>query len=572
MGKKKNNRAKRSLSKLPKGLVQKQGGGPSSFADINPFEVTARQKKPKHEVLNRPVAKAKTTKNTLESLQRRQTQLRSTLKSSKKANVFVDRRIGQYDPNMSKEDQMLARLVKERSRQSQRISKFRLDDDGDDDVGGGDFFLTHKGKRLDPNQSEAIYSDDDDDDNGNLAAVDTELHFGGGGINKNNVDPYGGSSAADLQQVYAHRKTELDDLIARRKMMKAEKMQTKEAQVETVEQMDETFGDLSGLLRFRKNEKPPLEKPKPTQEDQEMNEWNKDLKELMMKPKRKATDRTKTPEEIAKEEAERLHELETRRLARMNGDFEEDDFSDIEVDSRKKKKKDKRKRNDEDLSESDDEDEEKVTPRFTADGLVYLDKEGNIVKKAGEEGQDDVGDENSSSSDDGNDDGDENEVRIPLAVGQKVRGNYRAAEQYDGHESWYDGVISKVHRFPDGSIKYDVEYNDGDSEENMIPANVKPIEDPTELAEKNAVERENQEMLKLKRKIAKDKARYVEFRYCPFIFAVPTKENTSHLTATSRCTPISCLRDVFGAFCSDSSCLTPLLAPRTKRYLIVPLK
>ena len=505
MGKKKNNKAKRSLSKLPKGLVQR-GGGSSSFADINPFEITARQKKPKHEVLNRPVTKAKTTKHTLESLQRRQTQLRSTLKDAKKANVFVDRRIGQYDPSMSKEDQMLARLVRERSRQSQRSSKFRLDDADDDDAGG--FVLTHKGKRLDPNQSEAIYSDDDDDDKGNLEAVDTELHFGGGGFNRSSsADPYGGSSTADLQQVYSHRKTELDDLIARRKMMKAEKMQTKEAQVETVEKMDEGFGDLSALLRYRQNEKPPVERPAPTQEDKDMNEWNKELKELMMKPKRKATDRTKTPEEIAKEEAERLHELETRRLARMNGDFEEDDFSDIEVDTRNKNKNKKTKgqRNDEDLSDSEDEeDEDKVTPRFTADGLVYLDKDGNIVKKAGEAEEEDEEDEKSSSDEDN-----ENEVHIPLAVGQKVRGNYRAAEQFDNHESWYDGVITKVHRFPDGSVKYDLEYNDGDTEEDMIPANVKPLEDPKELLEKTAADNEKKELLKLKRKIAKDKARYV---------------------------------------------------------------
>jgi len=46
-----------------------------------------------------------------------------------------------------------------------------------------------------------------------------------------------------------------------------------------------------------------------------------------------ATDRTKTSEEIAKEESEHLHELETRRLARMNGDFDDEDLSDIDSDN-----------------------------------------------------------------------------------------------------------------------------------------------------------------------------------------------------------------------------------------------
>ena len=207
MTKSRNNRSKRSLSSLPKGLVQRKGVRGNT--DINPFEVTSRKKRPKHEVHNRPTSKPKTTKHTLESLQRRQTQLRSVLKSSKKANIVVDRRIGQYDPTMSREDQMLARLVRERSRQSQRHAKFQLDDDDEINVGArrtnkttSELLLTHKGKPLDPNKtSDPIYSDDDDDDfDGNLAAIDTELHFGGAGISaKQQSNPYGsGGKPPDL--------------------------------------------------------------------------------------------------------------------------------------------------------------------------------------------------------------------------------------------------------------------------------------------------------------------------------------------------------------------------------------
>ena len=144
---KRNHKAKRALSSLPKGLVRRNGGGDPG----NPFEMTARFKRPKHIVHNRPVSKPKSTKHALESLQRRQKTLRSNLKDSKKANTFVDRRIGQYDASMSQDDRMLARLVKERTRQSKKSSKYRLDDD-DDNEG----FLTHKGKKLDPNKSEFL--------------------------------------------------------------------------------------------------------------------------------------------------------------------------------------------------------------------------------------------------------------------------------------------------------------------------------------------------------------------------------------------------------------------------------
>jgi len=511
MGTKRKFKAKRSLAALPKGLVHKKG----RVSDPgNPFEVTGRSSrgKQKHLVHNRPLAKPKSTKHALESLQRRHTQLRTTLKSTKKANVFVDKRIGQYDPTMSADDRMLARLVKERTRQSQRVSKYRLGDDDDDTN-----MLTHKGSMLDPNKSEVIYSDDEDG-GGQLEAVDTELHFGGSGMSNRQADPYGGSSNSNLSQVYNQRKTELDDLIARRRVMKAERMQAKETQIETIEKMDETFAELSSLLSYRKNEKRPLI-VKQTQEDKEMNEWNRELKQMMMKPKRKATDRTKTPEEIAKEEAERLHELETRRMDRMNGDFDEDDFSDISVDdyrgSKKKKNKKKKKleklnRNPDELSDSDDEsgdDEPKAV--FTADGLQYVDKEGRAVTT------DDSDDSDSDDSDD---------EEHPLAEGTRVQGNYHAAEQYNKQYLWYDGVIKRVHVDATGGVTYDVDYNDNDFEEGVIPENVRTVAKPDEEVEKDKEKSESELEEKFKRNKARKKAR----NEMPFVFEVTTTLDGLH--------------------------------------------
>ncbi|VEU40901.1 unnamed protein product [Pseudo-nitzschia multistriata] len=500
---KRNNKAKRTLSSLPRGLVRRNGGSDPG----NPFEMTARFKRPKHEVHNRPVSKPKSTKHALESLQRRQNTLRSNLKDSKKHNTFLDRRIGQYDTGMSQEDKMLARLVKERTRQSNRSSKFRLDDDD----GGGDAILTHKGKKLDPNKSEVMYSDDEGDESGNLEAVDTELHFGGSGMGSSN--PYGNSMASgtDLSQLYGQtRKTELDDLIARRKAMKAEKMQAKETQVDTFEKMDEDFGELSALLRYRKNERKPLIPPKPTQEDNEMKEWNSEIRQMMAKPKRRATDRTKTPEEIAKEESERLHELETRRMARMNGDFDEDDFSDIEIDQGGRKKQKPKQRGPDELSDSEDEEEEGNEVKFTADGTFIE--------------QDDA-DESDSGSDDSEDEPDDEDYH-PLSEGARVRANYRAAEQFEGRENWYEGKITKVHESPSGAVTYDVEYDDGDTEEDMIPKNVRPVESVQKIKKEDKQKRNEAKLEQMKRKMAKEKAR----SEIPYVFeAVTTLEGLHDL-------------------------------------------
>jgi hypothetical protein len=80
--------------------------------------------------------------------------------------------------------------------------------------------------------------------------------------------------------------------------------------------LDEGFAETSELLEYRKDEnknKPRQSPKKPTKKEEEMNDWNRDIRAMMSRPKGKATDRTKPPEEVAKEEAETLHEVETRR-------------------------------------------------------------------------------------------------------------------------------------------------------------------------------------------------------------------------------------------------------------------
>ena len=127
--------------------------------------------------------------------------------------------------------------------------------------------------------------------------------------------------------------------------------------------------------------------------------------------------------------------------------------------------------------------------------------DGNVVDKDAE----DSGDE--EESDESDSEGHESDVNHPLPVGTRVRGNYRAAEQYGGQESWYDGKITSVHEQKDGSVKYDVEYDDGDFEENMIPKNVRPVEKSQEEKEKLKADNEIENELSLKRKMAKEKAR-----------------------------------------------------------------
>ena len=196
---------------------------------------------------------------------------------------------------------------------------------------------------------------------------------------------------------------------------------------ETFETMDESFAELAQLLQFRDKEKERVKRAearkegKLSTEDKEMDAWDREMKGYLFERKVKATDRTKTPEEVAKEEAERLHALESKRLARMAGDFlSEDEFSDVSDDeaeggkrkrARKGKKKEgtKKKKSDhsnpEELRDSEDESagkkKEEHEVRFTADGLVYVDKVGNVVGKVGEEEDEEDGSESEGDDSDG---------------------------------------------------------------------------------------------------------------------------------------------------------------------------
>ncbi|GAX18342.1 nucleolar protein 14 [Fistulifera solaris] len=522
MGKRKT-RSKRSASSLPKGLPVRNVGG------SNPFEVSAAHKRPKFQVHNRVTSKQPQAPSKLaQALQKRKHQVQSAYKASKKANVFADNRIGEYDDTMTAEQQNLARLVRERSRQSKKHAKYSLEDDD---------ILTHRGKAVDQIQHHNIVlSDDEDEDAGNLDAADTALHFGGGeNSTKEKFDYYGNQAegtAERMAQLYEKRKMDLDDLILRRKILKAEKMQSKEHQAERFAALDESFDQIAAQLQFRDKEKEIRQhlasKREGTlsPEDAEMADWDKEMKEyLHVQRKVKASDRTKTPEEIAKEEAERLHKLETRRLARMNGDFEDDDFSDLSDNETKGKRKRRKKdnANPEELSDSDDDetDDEKVTTRFTADGLVRVNKDGIVVGKAGEE-------IDGSDEDDEEDDTPKEtpalDLPAPLEVRTRVNASYRAKEQYDGNESWFTGIVEAVHNDSKGGFKYDVRYDDGDFEEEVEPQFIRVLARSAEELEKEDEATAKDSDIKFKRQLAKEKAR----SQIPFVFEVPTTLEALH--------------------------------------------
>ena len=108
------------------------------------------------------------------------------------------------------------------------------------------FLFCQKGKVIDENYDskhdsydDVILSDDEDDRyGGQLDKMDTEMHFGGAAFDRErarDANPYGpsdgtGAQSMSIGDAYRSRKNDLDEMIRRRKIEKAEKAKTKEEQ------------------------------------------------------------------------------------------------------------------------------------------------------------------------------------------------------------------------------------------------------------------------------------------------------------------------------------------------------
>jgi nucleolar protein 14 len=318
---------------------------------MNPFDAVGNRKS-KFTVLNkrakgqvRNVGKARQM-----AVERRKKTLLVEYNASKKDNVFKDRRFGEDDPSLSLEEKMLLRFQKERQKRARKsgAGRFNLEhddeaDDDDDDYGG--LTLTHKGKALggdgedDYQDKDGLASSDEEDGGHGLnKEIVKELHFGGSGPGDRKRP-----SPADEEGHYgpgAAKKTRaelMEEIIAKSKMHKATKAKQKDAQEVALSQLDDQFQELLGDLEFRDKYKSKKdEQARDAREKEErkaaaasallLDEGN-DYDELMnaIRDERfaaKAQDRTKTPEEIATEEKEKLKRLEAARLARMRGEVD----------------------------------------------------------------------------------------------------------------------------------------------------------------------------------------------------------------------------------------------------------
>jgi nucleolar protein 14 len=315
---------------------------------FNPFEMRKASRPAKFESASLPSGKTGRYKDILHrpgvtksaGEEMRRATLLPELNRRNKTGGLVDRRIGEGDVGMTPEERATERYALEKQRKKGG-SMFDLE--GSDDEGG--FGLTHGGKRIQDLATDDFKEDmsggSDDDSDGELMRKKRR---------RSDVDDDDEEYGADMEekpQEPERKKTKnevMQEVIAKSKQYKYERQKVAEEDEDIREKIDAEMSDMLALLS---GHKPPtkaqlLEKAEAKASAAGINpdrqllidsmdrvqadkEYDIRMRQYAQDTRAKPSDRTKTAEEKAAAEAERLRKLEEKRAKRMNGEDVSDD-------------------------------------------------------------------------------------------------------------------------------------------------------------------------------------------------------------------------------------------------------
>lgn len=251
------------------------------------------------------------------------------MNSRNKVGGLIDRRFGENDPTMTPEERAAERFARESQKKMRKESMFNLEEDEEE------FQLTHMGQSLTLDGTTV-----DDFDSGDLDGAESDeeasrkrKRFGEDDEDAEDFIDFGEDGEA-LPERKKSKAEVMKEVIAKSKFHKAERQKAKEDDDDLRDELDQELPDLFEALRGMKA---PVKAEPPKQDLDTMNperaamlrepegkdtekEYDQRLKQLTFDKRSKPTDRTKTEEEKAEEEAKRLKKLEEDRLRRMRGE------------------------------------------------------------------------------------------------------------------------------------------------------------------------------------------------------------------------------------------------------------
>lgn len=268
-------------------MTKKKSQKKFSSSTENPFNIKVNRSK--HSILGQKVKGTRGQPGVSHSAgnARRKEEFHKKKIQSRKANKFLDKRL--MDSSLPYEEQATRRLVEERKRKLKK-NIFNLNDDES---------LTHKGVPLDHQKSLNEKFNDSDDDEAPLDADFVKKAHFGGFAEKSSTEP-------------KSRKEIIDDLIVESKRRKMEKKMEREKNEDLIEKLDQKWKEMHHSLPFMKGKKQVT-----TSTTEEKDPFDIMLQELKYEMRATPAGKVKTPEEIAKEENEKIQQLEEQQLKRM---------------------------------------------------------------------------------------------------------------------------------------------------------------------------------------------------------------------------------------------------------------
>ena len=257
----------------------------------------------------------------------------------KKIGGILDRRFGENDPTMTPEEKALERFVKEKQRGSKKATMFDLEDAEEDQQ------LTHFGESLSFDKLGRM--DDFNEADLSHSADDQPIEYDDERPRKrrrlSEIESSDEDSAEENGVRFERLKTKkevMEEVIAKSKLHKYERQQAKEDDDDLRAELDKGLPDLFALMQGNtRPHQPSADLPDQSSgmnpdrlallngkdRSQADKEYDERLRQMAMDQRAKPTVRTLTPEEKLQHEAQRLRELEEKRLRRMRGDRVDDE-------------------------------------------------------------------------------------------------------------------------------------------------------------------------------------------------------------------------------------------------------
>jgi nucleolar protein 14 len=269
---------------------------------FNPFEIKVNKKKKDYDTTRMKGGQGKPGISKQIGEEQRMAAYEAKKAQKNKSGLMRDRRFGEADSTLTPEQKMLERFTREKQMQS-KTSLFSLDDE--DDEMDDDEGLTHYGKSLAVQDDFVVDHDLQGSDDDFMKPRKRSLEDV-----EDAEDPEGEIAVPQKKKTKAEV---MKEVIAKSKFYKQQRQIIQEKAQEKIMDLDEEFDDVMSDLRQIPKQKPAQKIFNP--EDGPSYEMT--VKELAMDRRAAPADRTKTDEEIKRERAEKMRELESARLRRM---------------------------------------------------------------------------------------------------------------------------------------------------------------------------------------------------------------------------------------------------------------